>query len=136
MAVITGGYVMRNATVKFAATDYTATVRKARLVPDAPIQTYRTLTPDGVIQDIDSTVWTFEVEGVADWETGGLAAYLNTNAGSTVTCILAPRKNSGNLQATFSVIITPVNFGGQQGSFSDFEATFPVVGAPVFAAQS
>ncbi len=136
MAVITGGYVMRNSIMKFASTDYAAQVRKARLVPDAPIQTYRTLTPDGVIQDIDSTVWTLEVEGVSDWETGGLSSYLNTNAGTTVTCILAPRKNSGNLQATFSVIIVPGPFGGEQGSFVDFDLTFPVVGAPVFAAQA
>ena len=136
MAVITGPFVMRNASVKFASTDFASTCTKARLVPDVPIQTVRTLTPDGVVQDVDSAVWSFEVSGLTDWETGGLAAYLNTNSGTTVAVTLAPRVNVGNLKAVFNVIIIPAPFGGEQGEFGNFDLTMPVVGTPTFSAQS
>jgi hypothetical protein len=135
MTAYTGAWVMRNALVKFAGTDFTNQVTKARLIPETPIQTLRTLVPDGAIVDVDSTVWTLELSGIQDWETGGLALYLNTNNGSLVTAIIAPVAGTGKKQATVSVRAIPVEFGGEQGSFGTFDLTLPVNGQPTFAAQ-
>lgn len=136
MTAYTGAWVMRNALVKFAATDFTNQCTKARLVPETPTQTLRTLVPDGAITDVDSAVWTLELSGIQDWETGGLAAYLNTNAGSLVTCIIAPVAGTGKKQATVSVRAIQVPFGGEQGGFGTFDVELPVNGVPTFAAQA
>lgn len=136
MTAYTGSWVMRDALVKFASTDYTNQCTKARLVPDTPIVQTRTLVPDGVITDVDSTSWVLELTGLQDWETGGLALYFNTNAGSLVTAIIAPVSGTGKKQATVSVRIFPVEFGGEQGARGMFDVTFPVQGAPTFASQS
>jgi hypothetical protein len=134
MTAPTGAFVLKDAIVKFGATTFTNQVTKARLVPDVNRETLRTLVPDGIVQDV-TTTWTLELSGVQDWETGGLAAYMNTNAGSTVTAVIAPRTGSGKQQATVSVLIQPVDFGGEQGNWNTFDATLGVVGTPTFAAQ-
>lgn len=135
MTAYGNAFVIRNALVKFGGTDFTNQVNKARLVPDTPVQTMRTLVPDGLVTDVDSTQWQLELSGVQDWETGGLAAYLNTNNGALVTVIIAPVAGSGKRQATCSVRVFPVEFGGEQGNWSTFDVTFPVQGIPAFAAQ-
>lgn len=135
MTVYAGAFVIKDALVKFGATDFTNQCTKARLVPDTPIQTLRTLVPDGQITDVDSAIWTLELTGVQDWETGGLATYLNANAGSLVTVIIAPAKLTGKKQATVSVRIVSVPFGGDQGAFPTIDVTLPVQGQPTFATQ-
>jgi hypothetical protein len=127
--------VYKNAIVKFGGTDYTNQCNKARLVPDVNVQTMRTLVPDGAIVDIDSAVWTLELEGLQDNETGGLAAYFLANAGSLVTAIIAPASGTGKKQATVSVRLVPVAFGGEQGEILKFDVELPVQGQPTFAAQ-
>ena len=135
MAAYTNAIVIRDCLVKFGSTTFTNQCTKARLVPDTPIQTQRTLVPDGVVVDVDSTVWTLELSGLQDWETGGLAAYLNTNSGVLDTVVIAPKLGSGKKQATVSVRLMPVPFGGDQGEFANFEVELPVQGQPTFAAQ-
>jgi hypothetical protein len=134
MAAPTGAYVLRDVIFKFASTSFANQVTKARLVPDVSRETLRTLVPDGIVQDV-TTAWELELSGVQDWETGGLAAYLNTNAGNTVVCTFAPRSGTGKQQVTCSVVIQPVDFGGEQGNFNTFDVTLGVVGTPTFAAQ-
>ena len=135
MPAPTGAHVMRNASVKIGAVEFANQVTKARLVPDTPIQTLRTLVPDGVVQDVDSTVWTLELSGVQDWtNTTGIADALNDANGTQVTVILAPQNTTGKVTATVSVIALPVEFGGEQGNFRTFEVELPVVGAPTFGA--
>lgn len=136
MTAYTGGFVIKDALVKFASTDFTNQVSKARLVPDTPIQVMRTLVPDGAITDVDSATWVLELTGVQDYETGGLAAYLNTNAGTLVTAIIAPSKGTGKRQATVSVRAIQVPFGGEQGEFANFDVELPVQGQPTFASQA
>lgn len=136
MAAYTGNAVVfRNGLVKFAATDYTNQVNKVRLVPDTPIQQMRTLVPDGVITDVDSTVWTLELSGIQDNETGGLAAYLLANNGQLVTAIVAPIAGTGKKQFTVSVRLLPAPIGGDQGEFLQFDLTLPIQGQPVASAQ-
>jgi hypothetical protein len=133
MPAATGAHVMRNALVTIDEVEYANQCTKARLVPDTPVQSVRTLVPDGVVQDVDSTVWTFELSGLQIWNNGtGLADALNDAAGTEIEVVLQPRVGTGQSTATFTIIAMPVEFGGEQGNFREFEAEFPVIGAPVF----
>lgn len=132
MPAYAGAHVMRNAVVTIEETTYTNQVTKARLVPDTPIQTLRTLVPDGVIQDVDSTVWTLELSGVQDHKTGGLAKVLTDAAGTEIEVVIQPKAGTGQDTATVTIVAMPVEFGGEQGAYRTFEAEFPVVGQPVF----
>jgi hypothetical protein len=128
MAAYTGAIVLRDCLLTLDDVEFSNQVNRARLVPDTPIQTMRTLVPDGVIQDVDSTVWTLELQGVQDWETGGLAAFLHTNAGQTVEATLAPKNATGKKLFTFNVVCIDPPVGGDQGTFATFEIELPVTG--------
>lgn len=132
MPAPTGAMVFRDAVISVNAVEYANQLNKARLVPETPIQTFRTLVPDGVVQDVDSTVWTLELSGLQINTAGGLAKALRDAAGTEVEVVLQPKAGASQPTATFDIIVTHVEFGGEQGSFLPFEATFPVVGAPVF----
>ena len=133
MAAVTGVYVLRDASVKIETVEYNNQCTRARLVPDVPIQTKRTLDPDGVVQDVDSAAWTFEVAALQKNDSGGLAKALrDATPGSELDVILVPKDGLSMPNATFTILALPVVFGGDQGSWADFEAVFPVVGQPVF----
>lgn len=135
MAAVTGVYVLRDATVTIDEVEYGNQATVARLVPDTPIQTLRTLVPDGVIQDVDTPVWTFEVTFVQKNNTGGLATALRALAiGEQVEVVLAPKNLAGEDEATFTIVSLRPPFGGQQGQYPTAEMVFPVIGQPVFAA--
>jgi hypothetical protein len=130
MAAPAGAFVMRNASVKFGGTEYANQVSKARFVPDTPIQTMRTLVPDGIVQDVDSTAWTLELSGIQDLVTAqGLARYLFENEGDTVACLVQPRASAGVVVGC-NVILVPTELGGEQGDWAQFEIELPVIGAP------
>lgn len=134
MAAPTGAHVYRNAVVTVATVAYANQVRVARLVPDVPIQSYRTLVPDGAVQDVDSPVWTFELTGLQINRTGGLAHALRTAAvGDTLAVVLTPHDADGEDTAAFNVLAIPPAFGGEQGAFGTFELVLPVIGQPVFS---
>jgi hypothetical protein len=132
MVAYARAHVIRNAVITIDAVTYNNQVTKIRLVPDTPVQTLRTLVPDGVVQDVDTAVWTLELSGIQDMGAGGLAAALNAAAGLSVTVIVQPKAGAGQDVATFSMIAMPVEFGGEQGNFRTFEGEFPVNGQPVF----
>lgn len=136
MTVYARAHVMRNIVATLEAVSYANQLSKARLIPDTPIQTMRTLVPDGVIQDIDSTVWSLELSGVQDYGAGGLADALNDASGTVLTLILQPKAGTGQDTATCEVLCLPVEFGGEQGSFRTFDTTLPVIGQPVFSQSS
>ena len=137
MAAATGAIVYKDALVTIATVEYANQVTKARLVPDVPIQTVRTLVPDGVVQDVDSPVWTFELAGLQINATGGLAKALRDAApGSSLAVVLQPKVGSSQPKATFTVMAVPAPFGGDQGSFLMMEMVLPVVGAPVFGTSA
>lgn len=134
MPVAAGVYVVRDAKVTIEGVDYANQCTVARLVPDVPIQTQRTLVPDGTITDVDSAAWTFEVTAVQKNNTGGLAKVLRGMApGEELEVVLTPKDATGEDVATFTIRSLPVPFGGEQGSFPTFEAVFPVLGSPVFS---
>jgi hypothetical protein len=134
MAAPTGVYVLRNSVVTIDEVEYANQATVARLVPDTPIQTLRTLVPDGVIQDVDTPVWTFEVTFVQKNNTGGLAKALRALAiGEQVEVVLTPHDLVGEDSATFTIVSLRPPFGGQQGQYPTAELVFPVVGQPVFA---
>ena len=66
-------YVLRDFTFTLGGTDFANAATTAQLKPSTNISTLKTLIPDGVIQDIDTTVWVLSLAGVADWKLGGLA---------------------------------------------------------------
>lgn len=135
MPAAAGAFVMKNGLVTIDTVEYNNQCRIARLVPDQPIQTYRTLVPDGAQQDVDSPTWTFEVTGLQINKTGGLAHALRALAvGEQVEVVLAPNNVSGDDKATFTIVAVRPPFGGEQGSYGEIEMSFPVVGEPVFAA--
>jgi hypothetical protein len=133
MTAFAGAHVMRNAVITIDDVVYGNQVTKARLVPDTPIQTLRTLVPDGVVQDVDSTIWTLELSGVQAYGTGSLGAALNAASGTQIEVIVQPKAGTAQDVATCTIIAMPVEFGGEQGNFRTFDATFPIVGAPVFS---
>lgn len=133
MAAPTGVYVLRDASVSIDSVEYANQCTRARLVPDVPIQTKRTLVPDGVVQDVDSAAWTFEVAALQKNNAGGLALALRTaTPGDELDVILVPKDGLSMPQATFTILALPVIFGGEQGNWAEFEASFPVIGSPVF----
>lgn len=131
MAPPAGAYVMRNAVVTIDTVGYANQVTTATLTPEQETQTLRTLVPDGIVQDVDSPVWTLNLAGVQDYVAAqGLARYLTDNAGTKLDLTLEPK--AGGVSATCTVIAKAVPFGGEQGSFVTFEAELPVVGSPTF----
>lgn len=134
MPAPTGAMVYRDALVTVDGTDYTNQLRKARLVPDQSIQTYKTLVPDGVVQDTDAEVWAFEIEGLQINIAGGLAAYLRgLPNGTQVACVLQPKRGVGLPTATFTAVALRTEFGGEQGAFLTHTLSLPVVGVPTFS---
>jgi len=137
MAAATGAIVYKNAVFTIEETSYANQVRRARLIPDTPEQSYRTLVPDGVVVDVDSTLWTLELEGLQIWTAGGLADFLNDNAGTAVDCLLQLASGTGKPTASFSIIAKPMPFGGEQGEFLNSDTmTFTVSGGVTFGTSS
>lgn len=136
MAAPTGVFVMKDANVTVDAVQYTNQCTRARLVPQAEIQTVRTLVPDGVVQDVDSPVWTLEITCLQKNNAGGLVKALRAaSPGDELAITLAPKVLTGEDEATFTVLAVPAPFGGDQGSYPTAELVFPVIGQPVFTAQ-
>jgi len=135
MSANTGGFVIKDGSLSIASHDVSNAIGKMRLVPDTPVQTFNTIVPDGTLQDVGNTAWTFQVTAIQDWGANGIASLLNTNAGDTVACVMAPKNGAGK-NATFNIVAMPVDFGGDSGSYNSFDATFPVVGSPVFGDES
>ncbi|SIQ07246.1 hypothetical protein [Micromonospora avicenniae] len=136
MPAPTGAYVLRNAVVTIDSVEYANQLNKARLVPDTPIQTFRTLVPDGVVQDVDSTVWTFEISGLQINEANGLAAALREAAGTELEVTLQPKAGTGQATATFTILALDTEFGGDQGAFMTTELSLPVVGGVTFGTSA
>lgn len=136
MPVPAGRILYRDALVTIDSTEYANQVSKARLVPDTPIVTYKTLVPDGVVQDTDTTTWSLELAGLQIRGATGLADALAVAAGEEITLTLQPKSGTGQPTATATIIAMPVEFGGEQGQYLTFDATFPVVGQPTFGTSA
>lgn len=134
MAAPLGAYVLRDANFTVEATDYANQATSVVLTPEQPTQTLRTMVPDGIVQDVDSAVWTCSINGVQDYVAArGLARLLTDMAGQQIDIVFTPRVGVGT-KATVTCIAKAVPFGGEQGAFTTFSVELPVVGAPVFTA--
>jgi phage baseplate assembly protein gpV len=131
MPPATGAFVMKDALISFGGTEYGNQCKTMRLVPDQPHQTYKTLVPDGTATDVDSAVWTLTVQGLQINQAGGLADYLNENAGLPVELVFEPKR--GGKTATATVMAKHVDFGGETGNWAEIDLQLPVVGTPQFA---
>lgn len=130
-------FVLRNALIVVSATTYSNLFTKTRLVPNTDVQTLITLVPDGIVQDVGTTVWEWQVTFAQDWTNNtGVADLFFDNNGTQLAVKMAPKAVSGQPQATFTIVALPVDFGGDQGAFNTADATFPVIGQPVFGTVS
>lgn len=136
MPAAVGAHVYKNAIVTVDAVEYANQCTKARLVPDQPVQTLRTLVPDGVVQDVDTPTWTFELGGLQINIAGGLAKAIRDANGGELNIVLQPKVGSGQATATFTVVAMAPEFGGEQGNWLTQELSLPVVGQPVFGTSA
>lgn len=126
-------YVLKDSTFTLGGTTFAAAATTAMLKPTTAVKTLTTLIPDGVYQDVDTTIWVLSLAGISDWKMGGLAKYLNDHVGESVAGTLAPKSGAGEPAATFSATCIPVSFGGTQGEWNTFDSIdLPVSGQPVF----
>lgn len=120
--------VIRNPVFTIEGVDYTGQATKARLVPETPVQTLRTLDPDTVLVDVDSPTWTFELAGI---QQGTLAAALDAaTPGDVLEVVLQLAPGTGKPVRTFNILAMPTPFGGEQGAHATFDLSFPVVDQP------
>jgi hypothetical protein len=132
MPVAAGAIIYKNALVTVDSVEYANQVNKARLVPDTPVVTFKTLAPDAIYQETDTTTWTLELAGLQIWGTGGMAKAISDAAGTEISVVLQPKVGTGQPTATVTVMAIPVEFGGEQGAYLPIDVTLPVIGQPTF----
>lgn len=133
MAGYARAHIMKNSVVTIATVDYVGQLSTVLLTPDQPINQMRVLSPTGTITDVDNPIWTLQLVGVQDNGTGSLGAALRSASGTLVELVFQPRAGTGQDKVTCSFMATHIPFGGEQGAWRTFDATFPVDGQPVFA---
>lgn len=131
-----GALVYKDALITMDGVEYANQCNKTRLVPDQPVQTLRTLVPDGVVQDADSVVWVLELAGLQINIAGGLAAALRSASGTDVDFVVQLKSGSGQPTATFTALAMMPEWGGEQGQFLPIDLTMPVQGGVVFGTSS
>lgn len=136
MPAPTGAHVYKNAIVTIDEVEYANQLTTARLVPDQPVQTLRTLVPDGTVQDVDTPTWTFEISGLQINVAGGLAKALRDANGGELEVILQPKAGSAQATATFTIVALMPEFGGEQGNWLTQELSLPVIGQPVWGTSA
>lgn len=135
MVAYARAHVIKYALLEIETVDYANQVTKARLVPDTPTQTLRTMDPSGSITDADTAVWSFELAGIQDFGTGSLGAALRTAAAANADLEVEfqPKTGTGQDKAVFTIRPINIPFGGDAGTFRTFDTNIPVVGTPVFS---
>lgn len=133
MAAPTGAFVLKDSSLTIATIEYANEVTKARLVAETPIQTVRTLVPDGQVSDTDSALWTFEMSFLQINATSHLCSALRAaSPGTQLAVVYTPKVGTGLSKATFTMVAIPPPFGGDQGQYMVAEMTFAVIGQPAF----
>lgn len=133
MPAVTGHLgVLKNSSIEIETVEYANQLTRARLVPDTPEQTTKTLVPDGTVTDVDSASWTFELAGLQKHNTGGLGAVLNAaTPGDLLDVVYEPAAAVvGQPHYEFQVVAKPIPVGGDQGNQATFEIVLAVIGTP------
>ena len=100
------------------------------------VQTVKTL--DGTKhQDAEAEVWSLVLRCVLDWDSArpGLAYYLNAHKGETATAkyrVIDGAISASNPEASCTVTLVPVAFGGPGQRFVEATVTLPIDGDPAF----
>ncbi len=126
--------VLKDAVLTIDETAYQAKMKTAVFTPTTNTSSYPVLAPVGSIQDVDNPIWTLQLVGLQDWQTGGLAKYLMDHAGEEIDVTLVPQATDTWPEATATVIAMAPPFGGTAGEFAEFDLTLPVVGQPTIGA--
>lgn len=126
MPNLTGRIYMKNVSVTFDGTPYLGNTTKTTLTPSQDVQQLRTLDPGYTLSDVNDATWVFDVSGPVIED--GLWDYIMEHVGEEIEVVLQPMPGSGRKTATFTVIALALPFGGEQGAYSTFDASFPVVG--------
>lgn len=132
MAYARAYVIKKDASVEVDSVEFKSQLWRITLTPDTPTQTRRTF--GGVDQDRDSTAWTADIAGYASRGTGSFAAAIDAAiaAGDNMEIVLQPKTGTGQDVVTFTILPTPLPFGGEHGEWNQFEMTFQVVDSPVF----
>ena len=136
MPAATGAMVFKNAVITIDSVEYANQLRVARLVPDQPVQTYRTLVPDGAVSDVDTATWTLEITGLQINDAGGLSKALRDANGAKLVATLQLKAGTGQATATFTFTPLMPPFGGEQGAWLEQELSMPVDGTPVWGVSA
>lgn len=126
--------IKKPASFKLNDVEYKDQVWSVTLTPETPVQTITTY--GGVDVDRGDTVWTMDLAGHSRRITGSLGVALDTlsAAGDPVECVIQYATAVGSEIVTFDIMPVPVAFGGEAGSWLQFEQSFSVQDAPVFTA--
>ena len=124
--VITG----RSLTLTIDGDTWTNQAVRAELVPDQPVNQYRTLGDSAAT--IDPVTWTLEVEAMQDWpDASSLFEALWTAAGvGTAVAFTLAVNNAGSF--TGNVLPVFPNAGGSADSALSSTLSFPVDGAVTY----
>lgn len=134
MSAAPGGFVIKDAMISFGPVggpevEYTNQLDTATVSPDQSTQTKRTLSPDGTLQDVDSSVWTLSLAGIQDYVAArGLARYLFDHEGEKADFTVEPI--AGGVGMTGTCTIKSVPFGGETGNWAEMSVDLPVDGRP------
>lgn len=132
MAGYARAHVMRDSLFEVDGVDYANQVWNVRLVPTQESQTRRTLSPSAALVDNPSATWQIEIEGVQDFGTGSFGAVLRAAAaaGESLPFTYQPKLGTGQDVAEGEFKPTHIPFGGAEGEWRTFNATFALDGEP------
>jgi len=120
--------LFKYAVIEIDDVDYAEWATTALLTGEAPVQTLRTLVPDGAIVDTDSAAYTFQLAGP---QSSPLYAALLAAEGGEVEVVFQAEHGTGKAVRTFTAKVPEgLPFGGQQGAFRTFDVSLPVSGSP------
>jgi hypothetical protein len=117
--------------------DFSLDVLDVGIVPTpGAIQSVRTL--DGTKhQDAEAETWSLVIRCVLDWDSArpGMAYWLNANKGSTATAkyrVVDGAISASNPEASATVTLVPIPFGGPGQRFVEATVTMPIDGDPAY----
>lgn len=127
MAVVLTG---RSLTLEIDGDTWTNQAVRAELVPDQPVNQYRTLGDSAAT--VDPVTWTLEVEAMQDWPASGSLFEALWTAASSGTAVTFDLSVTGGGSFTGNVLPIFPNGGGSADSALTSSLSFPVDGAVTY----
>lgn len=130
MPGVPGAIFMKDSLITLDGTEYPGETTKAQLTPSQTVNQQLTLNPTYVLTDVDTPTWTWDVGGPQNY-IDGIAKYLFDHQGEEIDVVMVPRRGTGNVSWSFTVIGMAVPVGGDRGAWNVFDISLAVVGQPV-----